>query len=62
MNRRKASKRQTGGNKETREALVARRIHNKWREACSLIGYCSRDVCVSGLQSECGWLVAGTSI
>lgn len=54
--------RNKGGKIETREALVARRIQNKWRGACALIGYCSRDVFVSSLQSECGWLVAGTSI
>lgn len=45
-----------------REALVARRIQNKWREACALIGYCSKDVCESSLQSARGWLVAGSSI
>ena len=55
-------RRKKGGKREMREALVVRRIQNKWREACALIGYCSIDVCVSGLQPECGWFVAGSSI
>ena len=56
MNRKKA----TGW--ETRGALVARRIQNKWRRSRALIGYCSIDACASGLQSQCGWLGAGSSV
>lgn len=64
MDRKEASGRgkKRAQTEKQREALVARRIQNKWREACALIGYCSKDVCESSLQSARGWLVAGSSI
>lgn len=49
--------RNRGGKGDTSGALVARRIQNKWRGPCALIGYCFRFMLVlsaAGVWVACG--------